>query len=201
MASNDQDSDGIIGSSTAGEYGVNDATSEAIFDVHSFLKEMDESLDKDVDHMKQFKKMVESLKEDQINLHTNDFTSETALHIAVRRGLVQATTILLTAEASVAEEDYMQCQPLHRACEIGNGPIVESLLKMGADIEALDCDKWTPLRWSASGGHMQVVELLLRSNANILAADDDGHTPFHVAADNGHTEMIEKFLQKNGSIL
>ncbi|KAI1653541.1 hypothetical protein F4813DRAFT_251993 [Daldinia decipiens] len=92
-----------------------------ILDLKSLLNGMND----DEDNKNKFKDKLDSLAQAYINSHIDDYFHETLLHIAARQGHVWAAKTLLGAGASVSGQDYMKCQPLHRACEIGNRPLAQ----------------------------------------------------------------------------
>ncbi len=51
--------------------------------------------------------------------------------------------------------------PLHRAAQLGHGPMAQLLLDKGADVNAIDAVGNTPLHWAVVRDNEAVVKLLL----------------------------------------
>jgi hypothetical protein len=70
-------------------------------------------------------------------LQSGDSSSQTALHLAVRYGVLPAVAILASYGADVNAEDSSGMTPLHLASGTLQKDIVSSLIKLGADINAV----------------------------------------------------------------
>ena len=104
--------------------------------------------------------------------------SETLLHLACRKELVEIIQDLLDRGASMKIKGCKVGTALHVAVEHGKLKAVELLLDSGADIEARDDSGNTPLLAAASKNASASVQLLLNRGANIAAKSYFGHDFF-----------------------
>ena len=107
--------------------------------------------------------------------------SETLLHLACRKELVEVIQYLLDRGASMKIRGCKVGTALHVAAEHGKLRAVALLLDSGADIEAHDDSGNTPLLAAASKSASASVQLLLHRGANIEAKSYFGHGFFSLA--------------------
>jgi ankyrin repeat protein len=105
---------------------------------------------------------------------------KTALHIAVEKGDLAATTLLLANTASVDCKDSLGRTPLFTAAW-QDWRIVQVLLDAQTDPNVSDHAGWTPLHLAVSSDDVESTAMLVKAGANVHARTDDGDTPLHRA--------------------
>ncbi|KAI0380798.1 hypothetical protein F5Y04DRAFT_289242 [Hypomontagnella monticulosa] len=179
---------------------ANDTAIKRIMEIKSFLEQLGASSSGSPDETKDLDVMLASLGENQINIHTDDYSKETILHTAVRRGLEYATRVLLDSGASVSERDYCERQPLHIAASYGYIGIVNLFLEEDASRRINAPGKWemTALHCAAYEGHEEIIEVLLDAGAEVDVKDMDGWTPLMAATKDRHLNSMSMLLDKKG---
>lgn len=117
---------------------------------------------------------------------------ETALHVAVGRGRVEAVKVLLEYGASPKSQDWAGDTALHRAWDVR---IAELLLGAGAEIESRGGGGGTPLHRAAASGSEEVVLLLVRKGANVNARTGNGYSVLHYAAITRKRKLVEALVE------
>ncbi|ERF69460.1 hypothetical protein EPUS_07275 [Endocarpon pusillum Z07020] len=126
--------------------------------------------------------------------------SNTALHLAIRKGFRAGMRILLEAGASTDIRNEIGDTPLHLASLCGDLPAVEMLLKHGAKISLKDKHDRTALHVAAGDGHSKVVKILLKHGAITSLKDEQGCSALHRAAKYGHTQVVLVLLNHGADI-
>merc|ERR1711933_14188 len=76
---------------------------------------------------------------------------------------------------------------LMKACEQGEGDVVQLLLTEGASLDLKDDEGWQALMWAALAGHLDICEALVKEYAVAIDyATEKGETALMKAAANGH---------------
>lgn len=121
-------------------------------------------------------------------MNIGDKYKVTALHLACRRGNLEAAEILLShPDIDPGIKDEHGDTPLHEACLHGNDSIVEKLLLNNSI--SRNRDDQTPLHFACQEGHTNIVKMLLEKCPegdleDILGAHDSrGNTAFHLAVE------------------
>ena len=111
------------------------------------------------------------------------------LHIASRRGDVDAVRKLLADGWDPNARNVSGLRPLHRAAWPGQSNVVPLLLEAGAKPELTDFVGDTPLHIATSQGHTKMVQQLLDAGAKNLG-NRRGWTPLHRAALSGRDVIV-----------
>lgn len=130
-----------------------------------------------------------------VNYADNE-TLNTALHIAVRKGHVALTEMLLDRKADVRATNRAGMTPLHSAVLETHGPtlkIVPLLVERGADIEA-KAEGDAPLHTATLAGNVVAFQILLDAGANIKAEDSYGRRIMRRAATLGKADIVKLCL-------
>jgi len=102
----------------------------------------------------------EFLKKDKTLVGSRTKTSETALHLAARRGNLKVVEVLLANGADVNACDANDFMPLHRAAMCGHTRVVSLLLQHKADAKARTAENMTALEYARYARYEDVVKLL-----------------------------------------
>lgn len=86
--------------------------------------------------------------------------------------------------------------PLMNAIDMGDAPMVQSLIDSGADIRERDKRGITPLSRAVLSNYKDVVAVLIAKGSDVNAPDGIGLTPLHYASmvDYGNTAMVQQLL-------
>jgi len=130
---------------------------------------------------------------------------ETSLHIACRRGHLDAVRALLVANADVDARDKDGDTALHIASAGGHWKIVKILLEKGADVHAEDRWGEPPLHnaFYSKADCSEVAELLLEYGADVNATGREGKTPLQRAcfmSDLQSVKLLVQHVQRYGDV-
>lgn len=134
------------------------------------------------------------------SLNEND---ETPLFVAVCNDHLDAAEELLAFGADLGS-DNADTSALEKAAEMGNGDMVEALLRHGALASAVNNDGGTALH-VVNGVHVnsnaeRIVRALVAAGAEIEACDDFGCTPLHNAASQFTADTARALLASGADI-
>lgn len=85
---------------------------------------------------------------------------DTLLHIAARKGDLEAIDVLIASGAQINIRGDLGNTPLHQAAMRGQVESVKKLLSLGADLSVKNEYDQTALDVAMIGGHQSVVEIL-----------------------------------------
>lgn len=133
-----------------------------------------------------------------IDTHLLD-TSETALHIATRRGHTEFVRLLLQKGITLSVKTSVGLTALDLGAQMGRLAILTELLKhMSKSDIRLQTD--FALFLAAPTGNVEVAEVLLDHGAQLTWRDDLGRTALHKAAEHGHDAVVELLLKHDAEI-
>lgn len=113
---------------------------------------------------------------DEININNRNFSGETALFWAAKRGYLHMVERLVKANANVNLSNYEDVTPLHISANFPE--IVHLLIKNGAKLDAVDYSGETALHEAISENCLESVCMLLYYGADPNVQCDNGITPF-----------------------
>jgi ankyrin repeat protein len=129
-----------------------------------------------------------------IDPNVEDEYQETPLFPASRNGKLEATRLLLDADANPNHRDWQEMTPLHMASEKGHAAVTQLLLDRGAEVDAENAYKWTPLHLASQAGKFEATRVLVHGRATVNAQNDYGWTPLHLASKRGSLDVAESLL-------
>ncbi|MCE5316168.1 MAG: ankyrin repeat domain-containing protein [Parachlamydia sp.] len=115
------------------------------------------------------------------DINSTDLMGSTPLHMAARRGNLDAIRILIEAGADVHKPNQYGQTALFYA---GESQTSEVLIQNGSDVNTVDRDNGTPLHIAARRGYYDAFDALVTHGADINQVDNDGKTPFDIAFSN-----------------
>ena len=125
-------------------------------------------------------------------MNVGDKFKVSALHLACRRGNLEAAEILLSHPDIIVDiKDEHDDTPLHEACLHGSDTVVEKLLlnNVTTSHSFYNSDNQTPLHLACQEGHTKIVKMLLEQCPvwhlmTLLGAHDSrGNTALHLAVE------------------
>lgn len=114
-----------------------------------------------------------------------------AIHLAVSRGNLAMTQMLLNHDAQATELTTQgKMTPLHLAAIMKRHPVAQLLLEHGADLNVQSAVGQTPLHLAALRDDREMAQLLLEQGAQLDIVDKEGHTPADLASLQNHDEFV-----------
>ncbi|EKX46375.1 hypothetical protein GUITHDRAFT_107578 [Guillardia theta CCMP2712] len=126
-----------------------------------------------------------------------DHFGYTALHVAVRHGLLPIVQHLLTYDVQVDSKTFLGESAGHLALLYGKLDVLDILLQHGINVEARDNNGDSMLHYSIRypGSHVYIVMNKLASRgAHLQARNNKGYSALHVAAEVGNLEAIQALI-------
>ena len=142
-------------------------------------------------------------KNADFKLATSD-TAFTALHAAVKNGLLTAVDIFIQLDGDVVNLTTSSGDtPLHIACATPCGgeetnfnlAIASLLLGVGARTDITNANGDTPLHVAVKYSQKSCVGLLLNFHAELYHWDKQGKCPLHCAVEKGYLDVVDEFLE------
>ncbi len=141
-------------------------------------------------------KAVRTLLAQHVPITTVDAEGSTALHYAVRIDSLEIADLLIDGGANVSAATRYNITPLSLACEKGDAPMIERLLKAGADPNATSEEGQTALMTAALAGRVDAVKVLLSHGAKLNVAEPvRGQTALMWAASEGNAAAVETLIE------
>ncbi|KAL7935471.1 ankyrin repeat-containing domain protein [Trichoderma chlorosporum] len=125
-----------------------------------------------------------------------DLDNNTPLHMAGKKGNIEAITLLISAGADINKAGERDETPLFMAAYAGHADAVQKFLELDADPNIPREDGWSPLH--AAADNIEITHILLKWNANVNQQKDDLWTPLHLAV-LWETEEVVKTLLQHGA--
>lgn len=148
------------------------------------------------------------LKNSQTN--PNHDSRKPPLHIAAKKGFIDAAILLLDRGANVNQIYIDGKTPLHYAAINGSPKMVVLLLDRGATVNQTDHAGKTPLHYAANAENRgfselerdltPVIILLIKAGTEIDQKDKDGCTPLFYAAQKNSPKIVAHLLKLGADI-
>jgi len=142
-------------------------------------------------------KIIKPKSADLLRKHGGKTAEEVSIHVAAKKGNIEAIKQHIANGADVNEKDDSEWTPLHYAASYGRKEIIELLIDNGADVNAKKKNGATPLHEAAAFDHKETAELLIAEGADVNAKDMYGETPLHFAIIYNKTNIAD-LLRKHG---
>ena len=145
-------------------------------------------------------KIIKAKSADLLRKHGGKTAEEVSIHVAAKKGNIEAIKQHIANGADVNEKDDSEWTPLHYAASYGRKEIIELLIANGADVNAKARNEWTPLHHAALRSNKEMAELLIAAGADVNAKSDSGSPPLHNAAINGRKEVAELLIANGADV-
>jgi ankyrin repeat protein len=192
---------GLDGATTSQSPPVQQLFNEKPKPLHDLLREMDEKEDGSKEQLDAISKQLTETR----GYIDFQYWCNTALHIAVSRGLSKAVDALLQNGAQIDGADEGDgLTALHHAVLNKRTAVLKQLLDNGANVLATNIGGTTPLLCAAWIKYEDGINLLMGSNqglshSNMLVnkPNDEGYTPLMAAVISNHHNIVTKLLEAN----
>lgn len=131
------------------------------------------------------------------DINKPDRDGEMPLHVAVRKGRLVITRLLVENGADIEARNHLGRTPLETAVLSGKVPVARLLLERGATIEpqqlllsAIDAD----------ANFRDVFEFLTANGADINKSSEDGETPLIRAVGTGYRLVVKRLLDQGADV-
>jgi ankyrin repeat protein len=147
---------------------------------------------------KPLKNAIKKLVPEPSNLASRSFTR---LHKAVLGITTEPLgTILRASRASINDADSSGRSVLHWAAHMGDGEMLNAILRCGAEPNLPCIAGRTPMHYAAKCGSEECVVSLIAAGANLDPKDSEGETPLHLASDRARNRVVELLLKAGADI-
>lgn len=137
------------------------------------------------------------VKECGVNVNTQNYFKQTALHHAARNGDIGAMMTLLSATASTDIWDNNGNFPLHLALLHRHTEVAKQLILHGTPLNRQNRWHQSCLYLAIQNGNYDLIELLLRNSADPNSVDPQGGSLIALAIRNDTVRLLEMLLRYN----
>ena len=137
--------------------------------------------------------------EHQQDVNSRDFTPDniTPLHLALEKGHLKVTRVLLDRGADLTARDERGLTPFHLAIQNGHAKVVRFLLERGADV--------TPqvnggLHLALRSGQVEVAVMLIEHGADLDAKSKSGLTPLNLAIKYRQMKVVSMLIELGADV-
>lgn len=141
-------------------------------------------------------------------INSADTLGRTALHVAVRHGLICSAMTLVAAGADMHVTCLNGLNLLHIAACQGNTEMIRHLIDNDAyrfELDRMDRAYRTPFWYAARGSHMNALNALtarpLRGQVNVEHEDLCGHSALAIAARDGRSDVLDRLFRLRNRVL
>lgn len=107
---------------------------------------------------------------------------------------------LLTAGASVDQQDPVGRTALHMASEVNNTDAISFLTDHEANVNIQDKKGRTPLMSACKAGALEAAQVLLAKGADINVTDNDGQTALMLTVETDQLDLVKLLVSKGALI-
>lgn len=137
-------------------------------------------------------KILEQLKDYQIEPNTRIYKGRTLLHYAILGNNTSIIKALCSSGVNINLCDDNYNTPLHFAINQNSYVMVKELVQIeGIDLNALGEFDQTPLHRAVIMGNLKIIQLLIESGADVLMVDEKNSSPLDYAKDEENKSIIE----------
>ncbi|MBS1835776.1 MAG: ankyrin repeat domain-containing protein, partial [Acidobacteria bacterium] len=146
------------------------------------------------------------------DIKTMDAKSYTLLHLSAKTGTAPLVSALIAKGAAVDAEldkragsvgfmgSLAGMTPLMIACQAGNLPAVETLLKAGANVKHRTGSGISPLYLAAGSRKLPVVKAIVEAGGNLNDQGPQQRTAIHLASFIPSEDIIQYLLEKGSDL-
>lgn len=141
-------------------------------------------------------------------INSADTLGRTALHLAVRHGIVCSAMTLVAVGADMHMTCLNGLNLLHIAACQGNTKMIRHLIDNDAyhfELDRMDRAYRTPFWYAARGSHMDALNALtakpLRGQVNVEHEDLCGHSALAIAARDGRSDVLDRLFRLRNRVL
>ncbi|CAL8338382.1 unnamed protein product [Merluccius merluccius] len=134
------------------------------------------------------------------SLECRSVCGQTALLVAVERGLMENVCFLLQQGAEPDTSDNNQDTPLLLAVRSGRADLVDVLLSGGCSVNKRGVYGRTAMHEAAQQGSLPLLLRLLRAGGQVDPRSNYDLTPLALATLAGHTDLVSTLLEKGACV-
>ena len=142
------------------------------------------------------KNTLNRLKEEDIDINTQNASGNTLLHLAIKMNDLKLFNIFLDSGVNVNLANDNGDAPIHKAVLDDKILFVKSLVEHGCDLNLGTELEQTPLHLAVTKGNLEMVKYLVENGADILLMDEINNLPIDYAIDEKDEKMIKYFMDK-----
>ena len=145
--------------------------------------------------------LIKSLLVSNTNINSMNTQGLSPLHVAVIKGNVEVTELLINEGADIELKDSQYgSSPLLHACQNGRVNIVKLLIEKGANVKSESTSGTNALHFATQSGNIKVVELVIDGIGDVNSKDINGMTALHLAAETGNLKLLDVLIGKGADI-
>ena len=142
------------------------------------------------------KSMIARIKNENIDINTQDYNGRTLLHIALKMNNLKLFNLFLKNGVNPDLANEYGETPLHRAVIEGKLSFIRSLVNCKCDINIGSELEQSPLHLAVINGNIDIIRYLVDNGAELFLADENNNLPIDYAIDENDLKIIKYFLAK-----
>ncbi|NLD26995.1 MAG: ankyrin repeat domain-containing protein [Acholeplasmataceae bacterium] len=142
------------------------------------------------------KSRIQKMKEEDIDINTQDYYGRTLLHLALKMNNLKLFNLFIKAGVNPDLANENDETPLHRAVIENKINFIRSLVNHGCDINIAAEQEQTPLHLAVINGNLEIVKYLVDHGADLIITDEANNLPIDYAIDEEDLKIIKYFLTK-----
>lgn len=154
------------------------------------LKEIVREIKNQTPHVTKFKKLLNELIKNNIDINSKIYHGRTILHYCVKYGLRSYVrcAIRMGVNPELCDDDYNT--PIHLAVILNNFQTLTELIKCGCNVNVTGEFEQTPLHLAVVYERYDIIGLLVQSGADINMVDEKNLKPIDYALDEKNDKII-----------
>lgn len=140
------------------------------------------------------------MKANLFEVDATDNNGNTALILAVNKGLPDMVKKLLELGADPSLKSNKNMSPLEDACALNKLSVVKVIIPAIKEKDPDLLGTESAVRWAARQGFLDIVKYLVEEGASIEGKSAEGWTPMMWATKSGHIEVVEYLIEKGADL-